>query len=98
MNWGEKAEDRAGSWPTDPEHADCLKCRINEQVREGFIMGAKWQRDQLRTNETIERVAELFSVWIGCPECAYLQGPICDRCKDFAEWAITALPEGSDSD
>lgn len=61
MNWDEKAEARAERWPTDPDHGDCRKCQINEQVREGFVMGARWQRRQLRSDDAMERVARAIA-------------------------------------
>ena len=82
MNWDDEAYEYAEA--RSSEYFGYLP----EQM---FEHGAKWQRDQLHTDEAIERVAGLFSGWIGCPECAYLHGPICDKCKDFAGWAITAL-------
>ena len=54
MNWDdtayEFAEARSG------EYFGCLP----EQM---FEHGAKWQRDQLRTNEAIERVAQAIGEW-----------------------------------
>lgn len=53
-DWDEKAEDYAGAHHTY-EH---LSGEMNEWHYVGIIKGAKWQRDQLRTDEAVERVAE----------------------------------------
>ena len=48
MNWDDKAYEYAEA--RSSEYFGCL----SEQM---FEHGAKWQRDQLRTNEAVERVA-----------------------------------------
>lgn len=54
VNWDEKAEDYAGAHHTF-EH---LGYGENMRFHKKFVAGAKWQRDKLRTDEAVERVAE----------------------------------------
>lgn len=60
MSWADEANAKAHTQWYNPDHGDgdCMKCQVNFQVREGFEMGAKWQRDQLHTDEAVERAAE----------------------------------------
>ena len=54
MNWGDKAYEHAEAGSS--EYFGYLP----EQM---FEHGAKWQRDQLRTDEAIERVAQAIGEW-----------------------------------
>lgn len=53
MNWDEKADDYAVAHHTY-EH---MTPNVNAKIYMGFVLGARWQRDQLRTDEAVERVA-----------------------------------------
>lgn len=63
MSWADEANAKAHTQWYNPDHGDgdCMKCQVNFQVREGFEMGAKWQREQLHTDEAVERAAE--AIW-----------------------------------
>lgn len=54
VTWEEKAEDYAVAHHTY-EH---LSFDENALYTSGFVSGARWQRDQLRTDDAVERVAE----------------------------------------
>lgn len=57
MTWNEKAEDYTGAHHTY-EH---LGYGENMRFHKMFVKGARWQRQQLRSDEAVERVAE--SMW-----------------------------------
>lgn len=96
MNWDDKAYEYAEA--RSSEYFGCLP----EQM---FENGAKWQRDQLRTNEAIERLAlfllddEGYDTSSGWPSNEQLGGgPTGDRDTELKDaWmdhtraAITAL-------
>lgn len=53
MSWDDLADDAAVR-----HHAfESMTGEDNERIRYGFWNGAKWQREQLRTDEAVERVA-----------------------------------------
>ncbi|AZL04998.1 MAG: hypothetical protein ACTMKZ_13560 [Brevibacterium aurantiacum] len=54
MSWVGKAEDHASAHHTY-EH---LGYGENMRIHKVFVEGAKWQRDQLRTDEAVERMAQ----------------------------------------
>lgn len=54
MNWDEKAEDYAGAHHTYEHRTP----EDNRLIEKGIVNGARWQRDELRTDEAIERVAK----------------------------------------
>lgn len=57
-DWDDKADDHAVAHHTY-EH---MPPAVNAKIYMGFVLGARWQREQLRTDETVERVAlELIS-------------------------------------
>ncbi|MCD1287320.1 MULTISPECIES: hypothetical protein [unclassified Brevibacterium] len=75
MNWDEKAEDYAGAHHTY-EH---LPAEENYPRLIMFRKGAKWQREQLRTKEAVERVARgLFARDMG-------DGPAAAKWDNVAE-------------
>ena len=53
MNWGEKAEDHAVAHHT----YDYLTSDENAYYSAGFVRGARWQRQALLSDETVERAA-----------------------------------------
>lgn len=53
-DWDEKADDHAVAHHTY-EH---MPPAVNAKIYMGFVLGARWQRDQLRTDEAVERMAE----------------------------------------
>ena len=87
MNWDEKAEDYAGAHHTY-EH---LGYGENMRFHKKFVAGAKWQRDQLRTDEAVERAAravfdgEYSGAWDAVAEWMR------EDCRIAARAAITAL-------
>lgn len=52
-DWDEKADDHAVAHHTY-EH---MPPAVNAKIYMGFVLGARWQRDQLLTDEVVERVA-----------------------------------------
>ncbi|WP_167199538.1 hypothetical protein [Brevibacterium pigmentatum] len=79
MNWDEKAKKHADG--TKPE-ADWEVELIGDQTWEvAVIGGANWQRDQLRTDEAVARLADFLhederqetveehEAWCHAPEC-----------------------------
>ena len=65
MNWDEEAvteaKDRIPLTPIPPGLRPMAVIRENEgrtAVRQALVRGARWQRDQLRTDDAVERVAE----------------------------------------
>lgn len=56
-DWNERAADCAVAHHTY-EH---LSFEENTRHATGFVRGAKWQREQLRTEEAVERVARLLA-------------------------------------
>ena len=57
MNWDEKAEDYAVAHHT----YEYLTPDENAYYTSGFVRGARWQRDALLSDESVERAAkELF--------------------------------------
>lgn len=101
MNWNERAADHATAHHTY-EHRPMGE-NINGYSR--FVNGAKWQRDQLRTDEAVERVALVlieqrgYYIGEGWPTNEDLSGgPAGDRDAEFksawmdsAREVITAL-------
>lgn len=96
MNWDEKAEDYAGAHHTYEHRSP----EDNRLIEKEIVHGARWQRDQLRTDEAIERVAE--SIWTTDPESALepfdgpetwevLEPELKDDYRHAARHAITAL-------
>lgn len=95
MNWDEKADDHAVAHHTY-EH---MPPAVNAKIYMGFVLGARWQREQVRTNEAVERLANfLFEDDNG--ESIDQHEKIChdvSKCrvrsdyKQFARAAITAL-------
>lgn len=83
MNWDQKAEEATAG-------------RGYEFSGEAwaFVEGAKWQRDNLRTDEAIERVARslarlnLGEEW---PDETIIDDEYRDECFETARAAITAL-------
>lgn len=57
MSWDEKAEDHAVAHHTY-EH---MTLGENDDGYRMFVKGASWQRDQLRTDMAVERVARLLA-------------------------------------
>ena len=56
-DWDEKAEDHAAAAIRDPDSAAGAKRSRARGRREGFVWGARWQRNSLLDDETVERVA-----------------------------------------
>lgn len=94
MNWDEKAEDYAGAHHTY-EHRTEGENLFGAAM---FVKGANWQRDELRTDEAVERVAD----WMCHEDHGYTldehdgwcQDPSCDLVESYrqsARAAITAL-------
>lgn len=90
MNWNEKAEDYANSHHTY-EH---LGYGENMRFHKKFIAGARWQRDQLRTDEAVERAArgiarlDLDEEW---PDETIIDDEYKAECHETARTAIDAL-------
>lgn len=60
MNWDEKAKMKAKELhpePDDPTEPLYPRGALREYRRVSFADGARWQRDQLRTDEAVERLA-----------------------------------------
>lgn len=53
-DWDEKADEAAVRHHT----FESMTGEDNERIRYGFWNGAKWQREQLRTDEAVEGAAE----------------------------------------
>lgn len=77
MSWDEKAEDYAGAHHTY-EH---LGYGENMRFHKKFVAGAKWQRDQIRTDEAIERAAD----WLCKDDHGYTLAGHGKWCQDLAE-------------
>lgn len=102
MNWEEKADGHANAHHTY-EH---LGYGENMRFHKMFVKGAEWQRDQLRTDEAVERVAlwltGMLTPFEDWPSNEDLEGgPAGDRDVEFKEaWmkearaAINALLGG----
>lgn len=56
-DWDEKADEAAVRHHT----FESMTGEDNERIRYGFWNGAKWQREQLRTDEAVKRVARLLA-------------------------------------
>lgn len=77
MSWDDLADDAAVRHHT----FESMTGEDNERIRYGFWNGAKWQRDQLRTDEAVENLArflyederqetfEEHESWCHAPEC-----------------------------
>lgn len=52
-DWDDKADDQAVAHHTY-EH---MPPSVNAKIYMGFVLGARWQREQMRTDEAVERVA-----------------------------------------
>lgn len=96
MSWDDLADDAAVRHHT----FESMTGEDNERIRYGFWNGAKWQREQLRTDEAVERVANhLYQDEYGHPMAehqAWCQIEDCTNTEDFrdsARAAITALLE-----
>lgn len=98
-DWDDKAEDHAVAHHTY-EH---MSPEVNAKIYMGFVLGARWQRDQLRTDEAVERVAEkLYQGEYQHPMAehdTWCQVEDCTNAEDYRDQArivITALlGEGS---
>lgn len=56
LGWDEKAEDYAVA-----HHVyEYMEAAVNIHGHRRFVDGAQWQRDQLRTDEAVERVAQFM--------------------------------------
>ena len=55
--WDEKAEDHAAAAIRDPDSAAGAKRSRARGRREGFVWGARWQREALLSDEAVERAA-----------------------------------------
>lgn len=53
-DWDDKADDHAVAHHTY-EH---MPPAVNAKIYMGFVLGARWQREQLLTDEAVERVAD----------------------------------------
>lgn len=94
-DWDDKADDHAVAHHTY-EH---MPPAVNAKIYMGFVLGARWQRGQLRTEEAVERLASfLFEDDNG--ESIDQHEKIChdvSKCRfrsdytQFARAAITAL-------
>lgn len=101
MNWDEKSlEAGEGRFINGNEHIVTYDDQVREEIHvHAFSSGAKWQRDQLRADEAIERLANfLFADDNG--ESIDQHEKIChdvSKCQlrngytQFARAAITAL-------
>lgn len=56
MSWDEKAEDHAVAHHTY-EH---MHPAVNARIYMGFVLGARWQREQLLTDGAVERLANFL--------------------------------------
>ncbi|MFT9771131.1 hypothetical protein [Brevibacterium casei] len=56
LGWDEKAEDHAVAHHT----YEYLSPNENALYASGFTCGARWQRDQLRSDDAVERVAQFM--------------------------------------
>ena len=83
MNWDKKAEDYA------------VETGLS---RESVLVAARWQRDQLRTNEAIEIMA--IATYEGETEQPWNTASkgIQDDCRMWARRSIDALLGGSDNE
>ncbi|MCD1286502.1 MULTISPECIES: hypothetical protein [unclassified Brevibacterium] len=94
MNWDEKAKRAAA--PQCQLHKDCDHLMWDSMNRpDTFANGARWQRDQLRTDEAVEMVARaLVGVTFSAEEPAELEklkDSRWDAFEEDARAAITAL-------
>lgn len=91
MSWDEKAEDHASAHHTYEHRGYCE----NMLLRKKFVDGAKWMRDQLRTDEAVERVADhLYQDEYGHPMSehhTWCQIEDCTNTEDFRGSARTAI-------
>lgn len=95
MNWGEKAAAETHDRTVALEvNADEQLIREDEIWSGGFLAGADWMRDQLRTSEAIERAARAIArldpneEW---PNENIIDDEYRDECHETALAAITAL-------
>ena len=96
MNWDERVAQKAQDAVHDPEIIQDLE--YEDGFVDGAIQGAKWQRDQLRTDEAVERVALVlieqrgYYIGEGWPTNEDLSGgPAGDRDVEFkSAWMDSA--------
>lgn len=87
MSWDEKAEDHAVAHHTY-EH---MTLGENDDGYRMFVKGASWQRDQLRSDEAVERVARELCERTAQIPFEQAPGFIQEAWRGDARAAITAL-------
>lgn len=89
MSWDEKAEDYAVAHHT----YDRLEPSVNAWGYKMIGVGAEWQRDQLRTDEAVERVARGICRrnWPKNEDFVHYWHWYCDDFRADASAAIDAL-------
>lgn len=69
MHWEQRAIDTAKQAHPDPEldvlgHSYSLSV-LREHKREAFVDGARWQRNKLRSDETVKRIRAFLHDTVG---------------------------------